>query len=154
MKIIHKWNYYFRWRFFDRYNIICTKTQVEMNDIIINLYINHTQHFGKQIKSYVVHRLQNWIEFGNCIVQLCKQWGDCSLYYFLSSEGCFLALSNNEKLLSLEGILFYWIIPVPFWDDPKFPFSDFPGLSSKLSYQVGRAKRYAEPLIIAMNISS
>ena len=119
MKIIHKWDYYFRWRLFDRYDVNCTKTQREMNDVTVNLYINHTQHFGKQIKSYTVHRLQNQMEFGNCVMQLCKQWGNCSPYYFLSSEGCVLALSSNEKLLSLGGILLHWIIPVLFGDDPK-----------------------------------
>ena len=119
MKIIHKWDYYFKWRLFDRYDVNCTKTQREMNDVTVNLYINHTQHFGKQIKSYTVHRLQNQMEFGNCVMQLCKQWGNCSLYYFLSSEGCVLALSSNEKLLSLGGILLHWIIPVLFGDDPK-----------------------------------
>lgn len=42
-----------------RYDINPTKTQEKMNDVTVNLYINHAQYFGKQYSFVCISEVTN-----------------------------------------------------------------------------------------------
>lgn len=84
---------------FDRYDTNPTKAHGKMNDITVNLYIDHTQYFGKQMKSYMGSQtldLEGVWKLWNATLQTIE---DSSLYYFPTTVGCFLAFSINEELI-------------------------------------------------------